>query len=142
MRAHILGIILLGVALSLGSDLVVHPQAPAAGALAPSHGSASRVRHAPATRVRVKVTAYSRQRPTASGRRVRPGMVALSRDVERALGVAFGDRVVVEGLGTFVFDDRVSRRHRRHADIFLASSQAARRFGVKATYVRVRSASS
>jgi 3D (Asp-Asp-Asp) domain-containing protein len=69
-------------------------------------------------------------------------MVALSRDVEHTLGVAFGDRVVLEGLGTFVFDDRVSRRHRRHADIFLASPQAARRFGVKATYVRIRSASS
>ena len=34
----------------------------------------------------IAVTAYASGTRTASGRRPRPGMIALSRDVERALG--------------------------------------------------------
>jgi 3D (Asp-Asp-Asp) domain-containing protein len=88
----------------------------------------------------VTVTAYSHSGKTASGRRVRPGVVALSRDLEQALGVTFGERVVVEGVGTFVFEDRVSARLRRRVDIFMPSTQAARRFGVKVAEVRVAEA--
>jgi hypothetical protein len=66
--------------------------------------------------------------------------VALSQDVEQALGVAFGARVVVEGVGTFVFEDRVSTRLRRRVDIFMPSPQVARRFGVKVAEVRVAEA--
>jgi hypothetical protein len=66
--------------------------------------------------------------------------VALSRDVEHALGVTFGERVVLEGLGTFVFDDRVSARLRRRVDIFVASPHVARAFGVTVAEVHVADA--
>jgi 3D (Asp-Asp-Asp) domain-containing protein len=137
MRVYTVWIILLGVALHLGGPLGLRPTAPAVWALPPSPRRAPQLPQAPTPRLRVTVTAYSHPRTAASGRHVRPGIVALSRDVEQALGVAFGDRVVLEGLGTFVFDDRVSARFRRRADVFLVSPQAARRFGVKVTQVRV-----
>jgi 3D (Asp-Asp-Asp) domain-containing protein len=130
-------LILLVIALSLGSDPVISPTARGAWARPASPRNAPQLRPARTSRLRVTVTAYSRGRPTASGHRVRPGMIALSRDIERALGVTFGERVVLEGVGTFVFADRVSARHRRRADIFIASPRAARRFGVKVIAVRV-----
>jgi len=63
------------------------------------------------------VTAYTverhkprpHQRTTASGRRVRKGVVALSHDLEHTLDVAFGDWVILEGMGTFVFESRTAR---------------------------------
>jgi 3D (Asp-Asp-Asp) domain-containing protein len=124
----------------VGSAPIIYPTAHAAWARprAPLHAPPQR--HAPAPRLRVTVTAYSHAGKTASGRRVRPGIVALSRDVEQALGVTFGERVVLEGLGTFVFDDRVSARLRRRVDIFVASPPAARAFGVTVAEVRVADA--
>jgi 3D (Asp-Asp-Asp) domain-containing protein len=80
-------------------------------------------------RLQVTVTAYAGGTITASGRRPQPGMIALSRDVERALGVRFGDRVHLAGLGTFVFHDRMPRQWSRRVDLYLASRHAARQFG-------------
>ena len=140
MRVSTVGIILLAVALSLGGEPVLHITARAAWARTSAPRSAPQLRQAPASRLRVTVTAYSHSGKTASGRRVRPGVVALSRDLEQALGVTFGERVVVEGVGTFVFEDRVSARLRRRVDIFMPSTQAARRFGVKVAEVRVAEA--
>jgi 3D (Asp-Asp-Asp) domain-containing protein len=139
MRVCLTWIILLAGALSLGSD-PVYITARAAWARTRAPQSAPQPHQAPAPRLRVTVTAYSHAGQTASGRRVRPGIVALSRDVERALGVTFGARVVLEGVGTFVFDDRVAARHRRRVDIFVASPQAARQFGVTVAEVRVADA--
>jgi 3D (Asp-Asp-Asp) domain-containing protein len=140
MQARHVWIILLAVALGLGSDPVLYTTACGVWARPSSPRNTPRRRQAPAPRLRVTVTAYSHSGKTASGRRVRPGIVALSQDVERALGVAFGEPVVLEGLGTFVFDDRMSARHRRRADIFVASQQAARRFGTTVAEVRVAGA--
>jgi hypothetical protein len=57
----------------------------------------------------VKVTAYNPVRSqtdgspfiTASNKRVRDGMIALSRDLERDLGFRFGDTVYLYGIGWF-----------------------------------------
>ena len=129
-------IILLAVVLSLGGEPILPLTARAAWA----RRSLPQLRQAPASRLQVTVTAYSHTGKTASGQRVRPGIVALSRDVEQALGVTFGARVVVEGVGTFVFEDRVSARLRRRVDIFMPLPQMARRFGVKVAEVRVAEA--
>ena len=87
----------------------------------------------------VKVSAYnpvsaqtdSTPEITASNKRVRDGIVALSRDVEEEFGFKFGDIVVIEGLGSFVFEDRMNRRWRRRVDILMHSPEAARKFGVR-----------
>ena len=136
MRVSTVGIILLAVALSLGGAPVLPLTARAAWA----RRSSPQLRHAPASRLWVTVTAYSHTGKTASGQRMWPGIVALSRDVEQALGVTFGAHVVVAGVGTFVFADRVSTRLRRRVDIFMPSPQAARRFGVQVAEVRVAAA--
>jgi hypothetical protein len=98
--------------------------------------------------LRVTVGAYSPRRTatpgppraTAAGAPVPAGMVALSLDVERALGVEIGDRIVLDGLGTFVFHARMASHKRRHVDIGMASTPA-RRFEAWQTYVVAAQAS-
>ena len=69
MRVSTVGIILLAVALSLGGAPVLPLTARAAWA----RRSSPQLRHAPASRLRVTVTAYSHTGKTASGQRVRGG---------------------------------------------------------------------
>ena len=145
MPQRTVGILLLSLALGWGG--VAGWNTMEGEARTSRQTGSAQTRHVQRVGMWVRVTAYTpmwkkargHPRQTASGRWVRPGIVALSRDVERALGVKFGDQVVLEGLGTFIFDDRVSRRHKRHADIFMESSRAARQFGVKKAYVWVPS---
>ena len=82
-------------------------------------------------RLQVTVTAYASGWITASGRRPRPGMIALSRDVERLLGVRFGDRVQLVGLGTYVFEDRMPWYWHRRVDVYLPPTVRALDFGIK-----------
>lgn len=92
----------------------------------------------------VTVTAYSYsggQPPhgiTASGLRVKEGMVAVSRDLERSLQLAFGDRVLLHGLGVFQFQDRMAQSQRKKVDLFMQTDSKARRFGVKRHIVLVK----
>jgi 3D (Asp-Asp-Asp) domain-containing protein len=72
---------------------------------------------------------------TASGQRPQPGMLALSHDVARALGVRFGDRVHLAGLGTYTFEDRMPRRWTRRVDLYLPSRHAARQFGTRRGHI-------
>ncbi len=84
--------------------------------------------------MRVTVTAYSpgdSGHITASGKRAKPGMLALSRDLERLLGLRLGDRVRLEGYGTFPVEDRMARRWRKRVDVRVATYREARAFGVK-----------
>lgn len=91
----------------------------------------------------VKVTAYNPVRSqtdsspliTASNKRVRLGMVALSRDLEREFGLMFGDTIYLDGIGRFVFEDRMHRRKRRQVDILMFNPIEARKFGVKNSYL-------
>lgn len=74
---------------------------------------------------------------TASNKRVRPGMIAVSRDVERDLGMQFGDRVHIYGLGTFDFQDRMHRRYTRSVDVLLPTVKQCQEFGVKSGMLAV-----
>lgn len=79
---------------------------------------------------------------TAAGTRTRPGVVAVSRDLE-ALGLVFGTRVViteVRGAGcgerarevvgrVLVVEDRMHRRKRRQLDVWMPSKAEALAFG-------------
>ncbi len=75
---------------------------------------------------------------TASGLKVKEGMVAVSRDVEKNLNLGFGDRVLLHGLGVFEFQDRMANRCRKKVDVYLDCTQKARRFGVKRYIVLVK----
>lgn len=86
----------------------------------------------------VKVTAYCHSGRTASGIRVREGILALSRDLEYQLSMRFGELVKLEGLGTFTFEDRMASYKRRQADVWVPRYHEAMRFGVKYNILLVK----
>jgi 3D (Asp-Asp-Asp) domain-containing protein len=136
---------LLSVAIMLGSVMADAEQRTYRQPPASPTEVAQKHTTAPQRRLSVTVGAYSPRRKetqgnprdTASGAQVQSGVIALSRDVERALGVEFGDQVMVEGVGTFVFHDRMAAHKKRRVDIFMESTAAAREFGEKPAYVSV-----
>ena len=90
----------------------------------------------------VTVTAYHHcpgsKGITSSGRRVKVGMIALSRDLERNLNMNFGDRLLLHGMGIFEFQDRMAPRWNKKADVYLDNQGKARNFGVKRYVVLVK----
>jgi 3D (Asp-Asp-Asp) domain-containing protein len=90
----------------------------------------------------VTVTAYHHcpgsKGITSSGKRVKRGVLAVSRDLERNLNLCFGDRVLLHGMGVFEFQDRMASRWHKKVDVYLNSQQKARSFGVKHYVVLVK----
>lgn len=71
----------------------------------------------------------------AWGDEVKPGTIAVSRDLER-IGLTRGKVVFVEGLGRFTVWDRMHERKRRQIDIFMDNHGEARKFGVQRLTIR------
>jgi len=94
-------------------------------------------------RIPITVTGYSSTADqtdstpyiTASNTRVRSGILALSRDLLREFtpGAPFGygDRLEIEGVGSFVVEDTMNPRYTRRADIWFSTRTAAKRWGVR-----------
>ncbi len=86
----------------------------------------------------ITVTAYSPSvaeydadpHVTASMVKVRPGIVAVSRDLFDQ-GWVFGKKVYVKGHGVFEIADLMNKRHKERVDIFFPNADEARRFGIK-----------
>ncbi len=66
----------------------------------------------------------------AWGDRVRPGIIAVSRDLE-GLGLTRGQEVHIEGHGKMIVLDRMHRRKRNQIDIFMETYEDAIEFGVQ-----------
>jgi 3D (Asp-Asp-Asp) domain-containing protein len=70
---------------------------------------------------------------TAANTPVRPGVLALSRDLLREFTPGapfrFGDRVELEGIGIFVVEDTMHPRYTKRADIWFANRAAAAHWG-------------
>ena len=64
----------------------------------------------------------------ASMRRVKPGTIAVSRDLF-SKGWVFGRKVRLEGLGIFEINDLMAARHDKSIDIFIGCNQQALAFG-------------
>jgi 3D (Asp-Asp-Asp) domain-containing protein len=75
---------------------------------------------------------------TASGERVREGILAVSRDVEEGLNLGFGDRVLLSGLGVYEFKDRMAQRMHKKVDIYMTCKEKAERFGVRRYVILVK----
>ena len=86
----------------------------------------------------VKVTAYCHPGKTASGIRVRDGILALSRDLEYQLDMCFGEQVKLEGLGTYSFQDRMASYKTMQADIWMPGRSQALHFGVKRNIMLIK----
>ena len=86
----------------------------------------------------VRATAYNAAEnqtdstPTicAWGDKVRPGIIAVSRDLE-SLGLTRGQEVLVEGFGKRIVMDRMHKRKTNQIDIFMESYYDAIQFGVQ-----------
>lgn len=76
---------------------------------------------------------------TARGQRVRPGTLALSRDLLRTFTPGapfdFGDRILIPGMGIYLVEDTMNPRWTRKADIWFANRATALRWGVRYLYV-------
>lgn len=84
----------------------------------------------------VSITAYSLKECkknkgiTASGQRVKKGMVAVSPDLEKK-GLKMGTTINIKGKGTYIVADRTSKRLKRTIDIYMHSHKNAVKFGKK-----------
>ena len=65
-----------------------------------------------------RVTYYNLVGKTASGVKTHRGVCAVSRDLER-MGFKIGEKVYVEGYGTFQILDRTAARLKKTVDIWL-----------------------
>ena len=87
-----------------------------------------------AEEIKISVTAYTLKEcyhnkgKTASGEMVRPGIVAVSPDLERK-GLKLGTEIKISNMGTFIVKDRTSQRNRGNVDIYMPSYKKALRFG-------------
>lgn len=90
----------------------------------------------PAPTKAVTVTAYT-ARPeetddtpniTANNGRVRPGIVAVSRDLFKA-GWVFGKKVYIEKMGVYTIDDLMAQTKTGTLDIFMLDHRQAQSFG-------------
>lgn len=66
---------------------------------------------------------------TASDQAVRPGIISVSNDLVKEMGLKFGQRVLIPGHGVFEVQDRMSPRLRRTVDIWMADRRVALLFG-------------
>jgi 3D (Asp-Asp-Asp) domain-containing protein len=84
------------------------------------------------------VTAYSAERAqtddtpnhTATNNRVRPGIIAVSRDLFDQ-GWVFGKKVYIKGLGIYTIDDLMAAHKSEQIDVFMPSTRRAIQFGKK-----------
>ena len=111
--------------------------APADTQATPQNKPSKKKKRTKITRI-VRATAYnavpqqtdSTPEICAWGDRVRPGIIAISRDLEES-GLTRGKEVYIEGIGKVVVMDRMNRRKRNQIDLYMEKYEDAVRFGVK-----------
>lgn len=70
---------------------------------------------------------------TASMLPVRPGSVAVSRDLFEK-GWVFGRKVYIKGHGVYTITDLMNSRYTKRIDLFFWDTEEARQFGIKETH--------
>ncbi len=81
---------------------------------------------------KVTTTNYCTGKITASSKVVKPGDIALSRDLERKYRLKFGDLIYLEDeAAPYVFVDRMPAEWHRHADIYIRYCKDAKEYGVR-----------
>lgn len=87
---------------------------------------------------KLTVTAYSASKKecdsdpniAASMSRVRPGTIAVSRDLFEQ-GWVFGKKVYIENHGIFTINDLMNKKHSERVDVFIGHKKKAKSFGKK-----------
>ncbi len=81
---------------------------------------------------RITTTNYCSGRITASDMKVRPGYIALSRDIVRQHKLKFGDLIYLEGeTEPYIFEDTMPPQWHRHADLYSRICRNAKEYGVQ-----------
>ncbi len=81
---------------------------------------------------RVTTTNYCEGRVTSSDKKIKPGYMALSRDLARQHHLKFGDFIYLEGEDEpYIFEDYLPRGYTRHADFFSRQCKSARKYGLQ-----------
>ncbi len=116
----------------------------AASAQASTHKNISISNLSNKQRIAATVTAYTpdprenggkgKKSGTAIGTRIRPGIVAVSRDLLKS-GWNFGDKIHIEGLGVFTIEDTMHQRHRRTIDVAVPDRKEAEKIGKRRAIV-------
>jgi 3D (Asp-Asp-Asp) domain-containing protein len=148
------GALALAVALWPNPTPITHAENVPAWSLEPisepDNAASKELRSEQLFAINVIVTGYSSTRGqtdstpfvTASNTRVRKGIVALSRDLLRrytpGAPFAFGDRVLIPGVGEFVVEDTMNKRFSQRVDIWFASRSEARHWGHQAGHSLVK----
>lgn len=90
--------------------------------------------------IRVTATAYCLTGKMSNGQRTHHGVIALSRDLVKALGLKkssnqfdckFGTIIQLKGVGTFIFKDLMPPQWSKRVDVWQPSVAHCNRFGVK-----------
>jgi hypothetical protein len=80
----------------------------------------------------VTTTNYCLKGITSSSKKVEPGFIALSRDLEKSYHLKFGDLIYVENESEpYIFMDRMPPYWKRHADLYSRKCKSAREYGVQ-----------
>jgi len=66
---------------------------------------------------------------TSSNKRVKPGMVAVSRDLFYEYGWTYGKKIEIEGWGIFEIQDKMGEGIERGIDIMMFDKDKAKEFG-------------
>lgn len=84
------------------------------------------------------ITAYSHTgHKTSSDKKVYSGCVALSRDIRTKYCLKFGDKIHIENMGTFTYDDWMPKQWHNRIDIFMNNRSDAKKFGKKHLQVKI-----
>jgi hypothetical protein len=80
----------------------------------------------------ITTTEYCQGIITAATTKVKPGDIALSRDIGKKYGLRFGDLIYLDGEAEpYIFRDRMPPEWHQHADIYLRSCKEAEKYGVR-----------
>jgi len=80
----------------------------------------------------ITTTNYCQGGITASTEKIKPGYIALSRDIEKQHGLKFGDLIYFEDeTEPYVFMDRMPLEWKRHADLYSRRCKDAKEYGVQ-----------
>lgn len=91
----------------------------------------------------VTVTSYNPTRKqgwgdgskTADGNLAKPGVLAVSHDLQQKYGLKMGKKVVLKGYGTFVVGDLMHKRFTKRVDIISFIPNWSQKFGVQQTVI-------
>lgn len=67
---------------------------------------------------------------TASMTKLRPGIIAVSRDLFDQ-GFVFGKKVYIHGIGIYTIADLMNKRFINRIDVFIGDKKQAKEFGIK-----------